>query len=148
MEIEDEVDLYDPVMPGINEMSGNALLSQFYLIKEPLLKNSESFDDIQENTETESTGKDSSPGSPLKEKILEEEYETSGSRSSRDSSKKISNSASESSPKRQPCSFFISTSPPLPSLSKPILSSDISSSTRYSWSQISLQYLYSNVSKY
>ena len=34
MDIEEEVDLYDPVIAGNNELSGNNLLCTYYLINE------------------------------------------------------------------------------------------------------------------
>ena len=34
MDIEEEVDLYDPVIAGNNELSGNDLLCTYYLINE------------------------------------------------------------------------------------------------------------------
>ena len=52
---------------------------------------------------------------PTREKIIEEEYD-SGSRSN--DSKRNSTDEDQGSPRQAPCSFFISTSPPLPALGK------------------------------
>lgn len=134
VEIEDEVDLYDPVVPDLNELSGNALLCAHYLIKDED-NDEENQPDAEELIEEDSLDEDNKSSedgniSPSKEKILEEEYD-SGSRSANDSKRNsltASGSDGASSP-RQPCSFFISTSPPLPALGKASLASEISSTS-------------------
>ena len=124
VDIEEEVDLYDPVVAKDNELSGNALLCAYYLL-----------DQDQERPESNECNLESTDPKTT-ERILEEELESSTSSSSTKSSsmrstnntRKTSSSEGNESPRaaREPCSFFISTSPPLPSL-KPQLSSEISS---------------------
>lgn len=122
VDIEDEVDLYDPVVAKDNELSGNALLCAYYL-----LENSD-----QERPESNECNLETDPKT---ERILEEELESSSSSSTKSSNirsttntRKTSSSEGNESPRaREPCSFFISTSPPLPASLKPQLSSEISS---------------------
>ena len=110
----------------VSLLLGNALLNAYYLL-DKAEKNVVKPDSNHECKNEASTEKI--------EKILEEEYESSGTSNTSRSTKKTSNSSSDvsvslpESPRREPCSFTISISPPLPALGKPVLSSDISSVT-------------------
>jgi hypothetical protein len=134
VDIEDEVDLHDPVIAEEYELAGNALLCTHYVI--PDRCNSRIFDksctanntncfiipDIIANDIIEELDEKVVEDKP-KDKILEIEFD------GRRPTKSKSSTDSELESPRQPCSFFISTSPPLPSLGSTCISSEISSIT-------------------